>query len=206
MAGISGVSSTYSYSPVREVDSRQLGTEAGTSGESGAPAEGGSSKSDGTTSSGGDSRASSGTGTAAQTLTPQQQQEITKLKSRDQQVRSHEQAHMAAGGQYVRGGPTYSYQTGPDGKRYAVGGEVSIDTSAVSGDPAATVQKMEAVKRAALAPADPSGQDRQVASAAESAATKARWEMMARVLEAMKTTGKGGTTGKTTGKNVNTVA
>ena len=140
------------------------------------------------------------------TLTPQQEQEVAQLKSRDQEVRAHEQAHMASGGQYVRGGPTYSYQTGPDGRRYAVGGEVSIDTSPVSGNPSATIQKMETVKRAAMAPANPSGQDRQVASAAESVATKARWELMAKVLAAMKTTGKSGSTGKTTGNTVDTVA
>ncbi|MEQ9335590.1 MAG: putative metalloprotease CJM1_0395 family protein, partial [Miltoncostaeaceae bacterium] len=30
--------------------------------------------------------------------------------------------HAAAGGQYA-GAPSFTYQTGPDGKRYAVGGE-----------------------------------------------------------------------------------
>jgi hypothetical protein len=49
--------------------------------------------------------------------------------------------------------------TGPDGKQYAVGGEVPIDLSPVSGNPQATVQKAETIQRAALAPADPSGPD-----------------------------------------------
>jgi hypothetical protein len=57
---------------------------------------------------------------------------------------------------------------------YAVGGEVSIDTSPVKGDPQATIAKMEAIKRAALAPADPSGQDRSVASEASQEESKAR--------------------------------
>src|SRR5437660_12427756 len=66
----------------------------------------------------------------------------------------------------ARGGPSYQYQTGPDGKQYAIGGEVSIDTSPVPGDPAATAQKARVVQAAANAPADPSTQDRQVAAQA----------------------------------------
>jgi hypothetical protein len=60
---------------------------------------------------------------------------------------------------------------------YAVGGEVSIDCSPVKGDPQATVAKMQAIQRAAMAPADPSGQDRSVAAAAAAAAAQARQEM-----------------------------
>jgi hypothetical protein len=48
----------------------------------------------------------------------------------------------------------------PDGCDYALGGEVAIDTSAIAGDPEATLRKMEQIRRAALAPANPSGQDR----------------------------------------------
>ncbi|MCH8129990.1 MAG: hypothetical protein IIC70_08840, partial [Acidobacteria bacterium] len=59
----------------------------------------------------------------------------------------------AAAGSNASGGPTFEFTTGPDGKRYAVGGEVQIDTSAVDGDPQATIQKMQQVRRAALAPA-----------------------------------------------------
>ena len=62
--------------------------------------------------------------------------------------------------------------------RYAVGGEVSIDSSPVEGDPAATITKMEQVKRAALAPAEPSGQDRSVASSAAQAEAAARMELL----------------------------
>ena len=78
-------------------------------------------------------------------------------------VRAHEQAHKAAAGAHAKGGPTYEYQSGPDGKRYAVGGEVQIDTSPVPNDPQATIQKMQQVQRAANAPAEPSSQDRRVA-------------------------------------------
>ena len=111
------------------------------------------------------------------TLSKEALQLLQKLQARDREVRAHEHAHMAAGGPYVRGGPSYTYKTGPDGKRYAVGGEVQIDTSPEK-DPEATIRKMETVKRAALAPAKPSGQDRMVAARASMEEQKARMELM----------------------------
>jgi hypothetical protein len=112
-----------------------------------------------------------------QNLSEDQRKQVWELKKRDQEVKAHEAAHMAAGGSCVRGGATYSYQVGPDGRRYAVGGEVSIDTSSVRGDPQATITKMQTVRRAALAPADPSGQDRSVASQASGVAAQAQKEL-----------------------------
>lgn len=91
---------------------------------------------------------------------------IAQLTVTDRHVRSHEQAHLAAAGPYATGGPTYTCQQGPDGKLYAVGGEVSPDDSPVSGDPAATIEKEKTVIAAANAPADPSAQDSAVAAAA----------------------------------------
>ena len=99
-------------------------------------------------------------------LSDQERQAVAKLKATDREVRAHEQAHATAGGQHA-GAPSYEYQRGPDGRQYAVGGEVPIDTSPVPGDPEATIDKMEVVKRAALAPAEPSGQDRSVAAQAD---------------------------------------
>ncbi len=132
-----------------------------------------------------DESASSKESTSSQKLSKEEQQEVQELKSRDQEVRAHEMAHIAAGGQYVRGGASFEYQTGPDGKRYAVGGEVSIDTSSVSGDPEATIQKMRVVRSAALAPAKPSSQDRSVAAQAAQKENKARQEMVKEQKEAM---------------------
>lgn len=109
-------------------------------------------------------------------LTTEEKRDVEKLKARDLEVRSHEQAHMAAGGSLVRGGAHYEYQRGPDGGIYAVGGEVKIDTSEEK-TPAKTVQKMQRVQAAALAPAEPSGQDRAVAAAAAKKAQAARMEM-----------------------------
>ncbi len=100
-----------------------------------------------------------------QGLTPQQLAEIQQLKNRDADVRAHEQAHLSVAGRYATGGASYTYQTGPDGVRYAIGGEVPIDISSES-TPEATIQKMETIKRAALAPADPSSADRRIAAEA----------------------------------------
>lgn len=101
---------------------------------------------------------------------------VEELKRRDQEVRAHEQAHLAAAGGFASGGPSYSYQTGPDGKQYAIGGEVGIDTSPVEGDPDATIVKMQQIRAAALAPADPSAQDQLVAAEAAAAIRQAQAE------------------------------
>lgn len=91
-------------------------------------------------------------------------QQIQQLAQRDREVRAHEQAHMAAGGAHA-GAARYSYEKGPDGVSYAVSGEVPIDTGPAS-TPQASLEKAQALQRAALAPADPSSQDRRVAARA----------------------------------------
>lgn len=105
---------------------------------------------------------------------PRIQKLIEQLRATDQSVRQHEQAHVAAGGPYA-GAPSYQFTRGPDSKNYAVAGEVAIDSSPER-DPEATIRKMETVKRAALAPADPSPQDLRVAQQADAAAAQARSE------------------------------
>jgi hypothetical protein len=109
--------------------------------------------------------------------------QVQKLTQRDREVRAHEQAHIAAGGRYVVSGANYSFQRGPDGKLYAVGGEVSIDTSEVPGDPEATIRKMRQIRAAALAPADPSAQDRAVAAKAGQIEAEARREAIQMKME-----------------------
>jgi hypothetical protein len=126
-------------------------------------------------------------------LSDDDQREVQELKNRDREVRAHEQAHIAAAGAHSRGGPSYEYQRGPDNRQYAVGGEVQIDTSAVSGDPEATIRKAQTVRRAANAPAEPSSQDRSVASAAAQMEAKARRELTQQQLQEMK--GGGGEEG-----------
>ena len=109
-------------------------------------------------------------------LSRAEQQVLDQLQARDREVRSHEAAHRRAGGSLVRGG-SYSYERGPDNRLYAIGGEVQIDTSPVPGDPQATLQKAEQIRRAALAPIDPSPQDRSVAAQAAIMANQARAEI-----------------------------
>lgn len=103
---------------------------------------------------------------------------IEQLKARDREVRVHEAAHAAVGGQYA-GSPSLQYTRGPDGKNYATGGEVGISTSAVSGDPQATIEKARVIRAAALAPAQPSSQDRRVAAEAAQMEVEARTELQA---------------------------
>lgn len=117
------------------------------------------------------------------TLTRNEKQLVEKLKKVDAEVRAHEMAHIAAGSEYITSGATFSYRKGPDGQNYAVGGEVSIDTSPEPGDPRATLQKMRQVRAAALAPAQPSSQDLKVASNAASQAAKAMAEITQLVAE-----------------------
>ena len=103
------------------------------------------------------------------------EQQIKEYKQIDARVKTHEQAHKSVGGQYA-GSINYEKTTAPDGKQYVVGGDVSIDVSAES-TPRKTITKMQIVQRAALAPADPSGQDRSVASSANAREAQARSQL-----------------------------
>ena len=109
-------------------------------------------------------------------LSPEATALVAKLKARDLEVRAHEAAHLGAGGGVTKGGASFSYQHGPDGQSYAVGGEVQVDTSPVADNPQATVAKADAIRAAALAPADPSAQDLAVAAAAATMAASAASE------------------------------
>lgn len=115
-----------------------------------------------------------------ETLSDEDQRVVEQLKQRDVEVRAHELAHVAAGGGHVTSGPSYSYQTGPDGKRYAIGGEVGIDTSMKSGDPAGNLEKARTIIRAAMAPAEPSAQDVRVAASARAMESRAQQEIRER--------------------------
>lgn len=103
--------------------------------------------------------------------------QLSQLKKRDIEVRAHEQAHLSAAGQYARGGASFTYQRGPDGGSYAIGGEVGIDISKES-TPEATIFKMRTIKRAALAPANPSGTDKRIAAQAGATEAQARQQLL----------------------------
>jgi hypothetical protein len=132
-------------------------------------------------------RREAGETTDAEGLTEEERRVVEGLKERDREVRRHEQAHAAAGGPYA-GQPSFTYETGPDGRRYAVDGHVSIDASPVGGNPRATIRKMETVKRSALAPAEPSPEDRAVAAKAEQLKREAQAELRQRKAEALEET------------------
>lgn len=109
-------------------------------------------------------------------LTDEEKAIVEDLKERDREVRAHEAAHASVGSGYA-GTPSFEYVRGPDGVQYAVGGHVEIDVAPVPNDPKATIEKMEVVRSAALAPARPSGQDRAVAAQAEAAMREAQAEL-----------------------------
>jgi len=107
---------------------------------------------------------------------PQVKQVVERLKRTEEKVKAHEAAHKAAGGN-LASSASYSYTQGPDGRSYITGGEVQIDMSS-GRTPQETISKMQQVIRAALAPADPSGQDRAVAAQAASQMAQAQQEKL----------------------------
>lgn len=121
-------------------------------------------------------------------LTPEQRRVIAELQQIDRTVRAHEQAHIQAGRGVVTSGPNYSYTYGPDGRQYAVAGEVGIDTSPEQ-KPEANIDKGVRIQAAALAPKDPSPQDYRVAAVggqlqAQGQSDLARQRLDERALEA----------------------
>lgn len=137
---------------------------------------------------------SEGSPSAQQDLTDEEQQQVEELKQRDREVRRHEQAHVAAAGRYANGGPNFSFTTGPDGRQYATGGHVNIDVGPAN-TPEATLQKAQVIRRAALAPGEPSAQDRAVAAAASQLEIEARREIQ----EARQEAANGGDDGTASG-------
>ena len=88
---------------------------------------------------------------------------VRELQAIDRRVREHEAAHLRAGRGVVTSGANFNYVYGPDGRQYAVSGEVGIDTSPER-KPEANIDKGERIQAAALAPRDPSEQDYRVAA------------------------------------------
>lgn len=109
-------------------------------------------------------------------LSKEEMLELQKLQKRDTEVKAHEQAHKAVAGHHAAGGPSYTYEIGPNGKRFAVGGEVPIDLSKEA-TPEETILKMQIIARAAMAPANPSSADRRIAARAAMIANQARGEL-----------------------------
>jgi len=122
-------------------------------------------------------------------LSAGEQTQVEKLKARDRAVRAHEAAHLAAAGGLAVSGASYQMVTGPDGQRYAIGGEVSISLSK-GRTPEETVRRARTIQAAALAPADPSGPDRAIAAQAQNMEIEAMAEMAQRSREESKIAAK----------------
>lgn len=108
---------------------------------------------------------------------------VTRLESRDAAVRRHEAAHLAAAGGLAQGGARFTYQLGPNGRPYATGGEVNIDTSPAR-TPEETLAKAYRIRAAATAPDDPSAQDLAVAARASQMAMQAQQQIAQRAARA----------------------
>ncbi|WP_430885901.1 putative metalloprotease CJM1_0395 family protein [Fusibacter sp. JL216-2] len=106
---------------------------------------------------------------------PEVRAQVMELQTVEDKVIAHERAHQAAGGEFT-GAASYGYTMGPDGKRYITSGEVSISVPS-SGEPEEQLRAMERVRAAALAPADPSGQDQSVAGRATAKMAKIRTDI-----------------------------
>ena len=109
-------------------------------------------------------------------LSQQEKQEVADLKTTDAEVKAHENAHKSAAAGLRTSAPNYEYETGPDGKKYAVAGDVNISYQ-TSSDPEVNLKNAQQLKAAAPAPAEPSSQDRKVAMKAEREIAKARQEI-----------------------------
>ena len=136
---------------------------------------------------------------AAGELSAEQKAQIQDLRATDAEVRAHENAHASAGGA-AAGAPSYEYQKGPDGRLYAVGGEVPIQIQP-GGTPEETLANAAQVRAAALAPANPSSADLAVAAAATSMEMQARNELAAQRL-AESTEGAEGAAAASVGESV----
>lgn len=144
---------------------------------------------------------------AGQQLTPEEKRELEELRKADREVRQHERAHLAAAAGLSVSGAQFTMEMGPDGKLYAVAGEVRIDASEVPDDPRATIDKMQRVRRAALAPRDPSAQDRRVAAEAQAREIRARIDLRREQNSADNSTGRSyNETDKAIGNVVDVVA
>lgn len=116
-------------------------------------------------------------------LSEDEERLVKDLQSRDSEVRAHEAAHQAAGGG-ITGAASYTYQQGPDGKMYAIGGEVSISISTGS-TPQETITNARKIAAAAMAPGNPSPQDYSVAASARVMEMKAQQQLAKQQQEEM---------------------
>ena len=78
-------------------------------------------------------------------------------------MRREEEAHAAVAGKYGSP-PVYTYQRGPDGRLYRVGGSVAVSASVPEDDPEEARRAGRRIAAAANAPVRPSSADRAAAA------------------------------------------
>jgi hypothetical protein len=115
-------------------------------------------------------------------ISDDEKKEVESLKKRDREVRIHEQAHIAASGNIPVSGPVYTFKKGPDGNMYVVDGHVNF-TLPKGNTPDEKLQIAQQLRRLALAPANPSSKDRQVAAKASEKINSANKEKREENLE-----------------------
>ena len=91
-------------------------------------------------------------------------------------------ATSAATSDTLSGGASFTYQKGPDGIMYAIGGEVPVRIQTGS-TPQESLTNLQGVVATALAPADPSPQDISIASKARVMMMKAQQELAQEIQE-----------------------
>jgi SprA-related family len=113
---------------------------------------------------------------SAPALSDAEQAELNSLKARDNKLRQHEQAHVAASAGLNVSKAAFTYQRGPDGVQYAVAGDVRIDASP-GNNAKDSLARGELIVDVALAPADPTPGDRSVAAVGRNMAQQASAEL-----------------------------
>lgn len=96
-------------------------------------------------------------------LTKAEQNLVRQLQKTDAAVRQHEMKHYLTGRPYT-GIPEYWYVVGPDKRRYIMAGVTPFHFSPEEASVSSSLQKLKALRRAALAPWHPSATDRQAAA------------------------------------------
>ncbi len=109
-------------------------------------------------------------------LSEEEEKELEKMQKREDEVIKHEQAHKSAAGGLSVTRAQYEYVQGTDGKMYVKDGEVELKVKEED-DPQKNKENAEQLKRAALAPEEPSAQDMKVAQEADKMIQKANQEL-----------------------------
>lgn len=109
---------------------------------------------------------------------PDSETEVRQMDDKSRKITNHENKHAAilrdSGTGVADAKPQLTQKQGPDGRQYAVAGEVNTDLRPVPGNPKATEHKAEAVYRSAIGDTDRSESDNQAARQALFSAQEAR--------------------------------